>query len=206
MLRRLLDDPRFVRTKDHQSALAQLTYALQEAERHEEAAELFRQLQHVVEDRHGTVHLTALFARVNLASCNGHLGDPAEAVHILDDVVRLQETASHETSVIRVSLHRRLYTWTGMAGDPHAATRLHDLAKASETALGQHAYATLACRSRAAHWAAAAGDIPHGIEELTHLLAEFERRFGHDDAEARASRKSPDHWRTHTLQNLPPTS
>ncbi len=207
LLRELLDDPRFVGAKDREGTLAQLANALQEAERYEEAAELFRQLQHIGESRHGAAHGAALSPRFHLASCIGHLGDPAKAVRILDDVVRLQETTGHETGVIQVLLRQRLYTWTGMAGDPHAAaTRLHDLAKASETALGQHAHATLACRSRAAHWAAAAGDIPHGIEELTRLLAEFERRFGPDDPEARASRKSLDHWRTHTRQDHPPAS
>ncbi|MFI6400622.1 tetratricopeptide repeat protein [Streptomyces sp. NPDC050548] len=207
LLRRLRDDPRFAHTKDREGTLAQHAHALQEAERYEEAAELFRQLQRTGESRHGAAHGAALSPLFNLASCLGHLGDPAEAVRILKDVVRLQETTSHETGVVQVFLRQRLCTWTGMAGDPHtAASQLHDLARASETALGQHAHATLACRSRAAHWAAAAGDVPHGIEELTHLLPELERRFGPDDPEARASRKSLAHWRTCIQYDLPPAA
>jgi tetratricopeptide (TPR) repeat protein len=207
LLRRLLDDPRFARTKDRENTLARLAHALLEAEHYEEAAELFRQLLRVAEGRYGTAHLAALFPRCDLASCVGHLGDTAEAVRILDDVVRLQATTSHETGVAQVFLRRRLHTWTGMAGDPDAAARrLHDLARASETALGQHAYATLACRSRAAHWAAAAGEVPYGIGELTRLLPELERRFGPDDPETRAGRKSLAHWRTHIRHDLPPAT
>ncbi|MCX5247116.1 tetratricopeptide repeat protein [Streptomyces sp. NBC_00201] len=207
LLRELRNDPRFARTKDREDTLAQLAYALQEAERYEEAAELFRRLRRTVEGRYGDAHVAGLFARFALASCLGHLGDPAEAVRILDGAVRLQETTSHETDLLHVLLRRRLHTWTGMAGHPHtAASRLHDLAKVSETALGQHDHATLACRSRAAHWTAAAGDVPSGIEELTHLLPEFDRRFGPDDPEARASRKSLDHWHTRIRHDLPPAS
>ncbi|KPI19039.1 hypothetical protein OK074_1503 [Actinobacteria bacterium OK074] len=206
LLRQLRDDRRFTRTKDREGALAELAYALREAEQYAEAADLFRQLQHLAEDQYGTAHLAAILAQFDLASCVGLLGDPAEAVRMLDAVVRLQGSTGDGTGFVPVLLRRRLCTWTGMAGDPHAAARgLHDLARTSETAVGQHAYLTLGCRSRAAHWTAAAGDVPYGIEELTRLLPELDRRFGPGTPEARDSRESLAHWRALVRHSLPPT-
>ncbi|MEU5893914.1 hypothetical protein ABZ835_45035 [Streptomyces sp. NPDC047461] len=61
-LRRLLEDPRFARAKDRADTLGHLADALRDAKRYDEAADLFRQLQHVAESRYGTAHVAWLFA------------------------------------------------------------------------------------------------------------------------------------------------
>ncbi|MFE0522971.1 hypothetical protein [Streptomyces sp. NPDC058954] len=206
LLRNLLDDPRFTGRRERERTSNTLAYALKEAGKYQEAADLYRERLAATDERYGPADGRTLAMAYELASCLGHLGDTAQAVRILKEVVSAQEAISDKTGVAWVTLKSRLYTWIGMAGDPCAAARgLHNLTEQSTRTLGEHAYATLTCRSRAAHWTAAAGNVEEGLQELALVLADLTPRFGIDDQETRACQTSLTHWRQQTQSATPRT-
>lgn len=171
---------------------------LEESGRYPEAAAMWREQLADSEHRDGAEHTETLHLRRALARCVGHGGDPRTAVSMLQDVLRIHtESGQDPEGSDALRFRRALATWIGMAGDPgQAATRLRELTELAARHRGENDPLSLGCRSRAADWIAATGEIDRGIAQLESTLPLLEAVLGPLDKETRTCRERLDFWRS----------
>ena len=185
-------DPGFCR-----SAQSYLAHWLERAGLYSEAAAMWRARLADIELREGGGHVESMYVRCDVARCLGHDGDPHAAVRTIEEVLRaLGGEGQEPTDRYTLEIHRKLATWIGMAGNPEqAAMRMRELAVLSARRGGDNDPLTLGCRSRAANWTAASGDIDRGIAGLESVLPLLEDALGPGADETRTCKEQVEYWR-----------
>lgn len=184
-------------SEPHRLVRSALAHQLSVAGDYREAMLLRRELLADSERRNGPEHRYSLHLRCLLAECLGYGGDPATAVDMLKDVVRMHSPVQDERlDTSSLYFRRCLAVWTGMAGDPgQAAEQLREIATLAVRLRGKDDPFTLGCRLRAAHWTATYGDTDSGIRELESTLQRLQATAGSLDDDTRTCREQLEHWR-----------